>query len=95
VLSLGANLVIGNDKQYDALINGFIYKLSFWQIVESSQLHLYSALHTPWCLLCLVRRVSLAEYILILRVYSHLLQMMFFMMASARPVSILLYCTWG
>jgi len=49
---------------------------------------LYSALHDSWCLLCLTRWVSLAEYILVLRVYSHLLQMMSFMMASARPVSI-------
>ena len=38
---------------------------------ESSQLTLYSASQDPWRLLCLVRRVSLAEYILILRVYSH------------------------
>jgi len=55
---------------------------------ESSQLQIYLALHDPWCLLCLVRQVSLAEYILVLRVYSHLLQMMSFMMASARPISI-------
>jgi len=34
------------------------------------------------------QRVSLAEYILVLSVYSHLLQMISFMMASARPVSI-------
>jgi len=32
--------------------------------------------------------VSLAEYILVLRVYPHMLQMIYFMMASARPVSI-------
>ena len=49
---------------------------------------LYLALHDPWCLLCFTRRVSLAEYILVLRVYSHLLQIMSFMMASARPISI-------
>ena len=63
------------------------YKL-LGKLSESSQLHLYSALHGPWCLLCLVRQVSLAEYILVLRIYSHLLQMMSFMMASTRPVSI-------
>ena len=51
---------------------------------------LYLALHDSWCLLCFTRRVSLAEYILVLRVYSHLLQMISFMMASARPVFILL-----
>ena len=56
--------------------------------MESSQLHLNSALHDPWCLLCLVRWASLAEYILVLMVYSHLLQMMTSMMASSRPVSI-------
>jgi len=55
---------------------------------ESNKLQIYSALHDPRCLLCLVRRVSLDEYILVLRVYSYLLQMMSFMMASARPVSI-------
>jgi len=63
------------------------YKL-LGKLSESSQLHVYSALHGPWSLLCLIRWVSLAEYILVLRVYSHLLQMMSFMMASARPVSI-------
>ena len=46
------------------------------------------AWHDPWCLLCFSRRVSLVEYILVLRVYSHLLQMISFMMVSARPVSI-------
>ena len=49
---------------------------------------LYSALHDPWYLLCLTRRVSLGEYILVHKVYSHLLQMMSFMMVPARPVSI-------
>ena len=49
---------------------------------------LHSALHDPWCLLCFTRWVSLAEYILVLRVYSHLLQMISFMMASARPAFI-------
>ena len=49
---------------------------------------LYLALQDPWCLLCFTRWVSLAKYILVLRVYSHLLQMISFMMAFARPVSI-------
>ena len=48
---------------------------------------LYLAMHDPWCLLCFTRQVSLAEYILVLRVYSHLLQMISFMMSSVRPVS--------
>ena len=62
----------------------------FWQNVESTKLYFYIlALHDPWCLLCFTRRVSLAEYILVLSVYSHLLQITSFMMASARPVSIL------
>ena len=60
----------------------------FWQILSQASYTLYLALHDPWCLLCFTRWVSLAEYILILRVYSHLLQMISFMMASARPVSI-------
>jgi len=51
---------------------------------------LYSDLHDPWFLLCFTGRVSLGEYILVLRVYSLLLQMMSFMTASVRPVSILL-----
>jgi len=49
---------------------------------------LYLSLHDPWCLLDFTRRVSLPEYILILRVYSLQLQMIYFIMASARPVSI-------
>ena len=47
---------------------------------------LYSALHDPWCLLGVVRRVSLAEYILVLRVYSRLLRIVSYMTVSARPV---------
>jgi hypothetical protein len=36
---------------------------------------LYKALHTPWChFISGFCRVSLAEYLLVLRVYSHLLQ---------------------
>jgi len=62
--------------------------LRFWQTLSQAGYTLYSALHDPWCLFCLTRRVSLAKYILVLRVYPLLLQMMSFMMASARPVSI-------
>ena len=57
-------------------------------MLSQSSYTLYSDLHDPWCLLCFTRWVILAEYILILRVYSHLLQMISFMMASARPISI-------
>jgi hypothetical protein len=40
---------------------------------------LISALHTPWCHFILVYDgVSLAEYILVLRVYSHLLQVVMY-----------------
>jgi len=60
----------------------------FGNCMSQASYTLYSALHDPWCLLCLVRRVSLAEYILILRVYSHLLQMISSMMVSARPAFI-------
>ena len=61
----------------------------FWQKCRVNQLYFYIfALHDPWCLLCFTRRVSLAEYILVLRVYSHLLQMTSFMTVSARPISI-------
>ena len=38
----------------------------FLQIMSASST--YKALHTPWCLSILVGRVSLAEYLLILRV---------------------------
>ena len=37
----------------------------------------YKALHTPWCLSILVGRVSLAEYIRVLRVYPTMLQVKF------------------
>jgi len=55
---------------------------------QPAPLDFFLALHDPWCLLCFTSRVSLAEYILVLRVYSHLLQMTSFMTVSARPVSI-------
>ena len=38
----------------------------FMQILSTSST--YKALHTPWCLSILVGRVSLAEYLLVLRV---------------------------
>ena len=38
----------------------------FLQIMSTSST--YKALHTPWCLSILVGRVSLAEYLLALRV---------------------------
>ena len=66
------------------------YHLSFLQLLSQARYTSYSALHDPWCLLCFTRWVSLAEYILVLKVYSHLLQVISFMMVSARPVSILL-----
>ena len=37
------------------------------QIMSTSST--YKALHTPWCLSILVGRVSLVEYLLILRVF--------------------------
>ena len=58
----------------------------FGKCMSQASSTLYSALHNPWCLLCVVRWVSLAEYILILRVYSRLLQMTSFMTVSTRPV---------
>jgi hypothetical protein len=51
-----------------------------------SHLDLRKALHDPWCLF-LFWWVSLAEYILVLRVYSLLLQMTCFTRASARAAS--------
>ena len=38
----------------------------FLQIMFTSST--YKALHTPWCLIILVGQVSLAEYLLVLRV---------------------------
>ena len=43
-----------------------------------SQLPYYKALHNPWChFISGLRRVSLAEYIRVLRVYPTLLQVEF------------------
>jgi hypothetical protein len=45
------------------------------------------ALHTLWChIISSLRRVSLAEYILVLKVYSLLLQMTSSIMAAASTV---------
>ena len=49
----------------------------------------YQALHTPWCLSILVGRVSLAEYLLILRVLFPLLQIMLCTTATARTTLLL------
>ena len=51
----------------------------------------YKALHTPWCLSILVGRVSLAEYLLVLRVLFPLLQITLCFMATARAVLLLLW----
>ena len=57
------------------------------------------ALHTPWCHIIFgLWRVSLAEYILILRVYSLLLQMTWCIMAIVRTAFIQLWMRtkpWG
>ena len=47
------------------------------------------ALHTPWCLSILVGRVSLAKYLLGLRVSFPLLQIMLCIMATARTALLL------
>ena len=47
------------------------------------------ALHTPWCLSILARRVSLAEYLLILRVLFPLLQVMLCTTTTARTALLL------
>jgi hypothetical protein len=50
----------------------YLYE-AFLQMSQASPL--YIALHTPWChFISSFCRVSLAEYLLVLRVYSHLLQ---------------------
>ena len=59
----------------------------FMQIMSTSST--YKALHTPWCLSILVGRVSLAEYLLVLRVLFPLLQIMLCIMATARTVLLL------
>ena len=47
------------------------------------------ALHTPWCLSIFVGRVSLAEYLLVLRVLFPLLQIMLCITTSARTALLL------
>ena len=61
----------------------------FLQIM--STITTYKALHTPWCLSILVGQVSLAEYLLILRVLFSLLQITLCIMATARTVFLLLW----
>jgi hypothetical protein len=57
---------------------------------QASLIHI-SALHTPWChIISGLRRVSLAKYILVLRVYSLLLQMTLSIMDAASTVFSLL-----
>ena len=59
------------------------------QILSTSST--YKALHTPWCLSILVGRVSLAKYLLILRVLFPLLKIMLCITATART-ALLLQC---
>ena len=59
----------------------------FMQILATSST--YKALHTPWCLSILVGWVSLAEYLLVLRVSFPLLQIALCIMATARTALLL------
>ena len=59
----------------------------FLQIMSISST--YTVLHTPWCLSRLVGWVSLAEYLLVLRVLFPLLQIMLCIMATARTALLL------
>ena len=59
----------------------------FMQIMSTSST--YKALYTPWCHSILVGRVSLAKYLLILRVLFPLLQIMLCIMATARTTLLL------
>ena len=59
----------------------------FMQIMSTSSTD--KALHTPWCLSILVGRVSLAEYLLVLRVLFLLLQIMLCITATARTALLL------
>ena len=54
-----------------------------------STISTYKALHTPWCLSFLVEWVSLAEYLLVLRVLFLLLQIMLCITATARTALLL------
>ena len=59
----------------------------FMEIMSTSSTD--KALHTPWCLSILVGRVSLAEYLLVLRVLFPLLQIMLCITATARTALLL------
>ena len=59
----------------------------FMQILSTSST--YKALHSPWCLSILVGRVSLAEYLLVLRVLFPLFQIMLCITATARTALLL------
>ena len=59
----------------------------FMQIMSTSSTD--KALHTPWCLSILVGQVSLAEYLLVLRVLFPLLQIMLCITATARTALLL------
>ena len=59
----------------------------FLQMMSTSST--YKALHTSWCLSILVGQVSLAEYLLILKVLFSLLQIMLCIMATAKTALLL------
>ena len=59
----------------------------FLQMMSTSST--YKALHTPWCLTILVGQVSLAEYLLVLKVLFPLLQITLFITATARTALLL------
>ena len=59
----------------------------FMQIMSTSST--YKALHTPWCLSILVGQVSLAEYLLVLRVLFPLLQITLCITTTARTALLL------
>ena len=59
----------------------------FLQIM--STISTYKALHSPWCLSILVGWVSLAEYLLVLRVLFLLLQITLCIMATVRTALLL------
>ena len=55
-------------------LRDIVQLMLFMQIMSTSSTD--KALHTPWCLSILVGQVSLAEYLLVLRVLFLLLQIM-------------------
>ena len=59
----------------------------FMQIMSTSSTN--KALHTPWCLSILVGWVSLAEYLLVLRVLFPLLQITLCIIATTRTALLL------